>query len=87
MLGLPSMPAPCCDNCVPGHRGDWEVRPNPHLLHDVGRTGVRVLRLPPPFLDTDDRLPPPSPRPLELAALPCGPTPLARGSGRGGGAR
>ena len=27
---------PCCPECLPLHRGDWEVRPNPHLLYGTG---------------------------------------------------
>ena len=34
MIGLPSVPAPCCDHCVAAHRGDWEVRPNPHAVQE-----------------------------------------------------
>jgi len=33
MFGVPTVPAPCCESCLPDHRGDWEVRPNPHLLY------------------------------------------------------
>ncbi|MGI0129068.1 MAG: hypothetical protein ACREDE_09275 [Thermoplasmata archaeon] len=33
MPSLPSVPTPCCDHCVPEHRGEWELRPNPYLLH------------------------------------------------------
>ncbi|MGC2789283.1 MAG: hypothetical protein WA547_04420 [Thermoplasmata archaeon] len=33
MLGRSSTPTPCCENCLSGHRGDWEVRPNPYLLY------------------------------------------------------
>jgi hypothetical protein len=34
MVGLPSLPTPVCDNCIPAHRGDWELRPNPYLLQE-----------------------------------------------------
>lgn len=27
---------PCCPECLPSHRGAWEVRPNPHLLYGTG---------------------------------------------------
>jgi hypothetical protein len=33
MQGRIVPPLPCCDDCLPAHRGDWEVRPNPHLLY------------------------------------------------------
>ncbi|HXQ49251.1 MAG TPA: hypothetical protein VN842_05715 [Thermoplasmata archaeon] len=32
MPGSPNLPIPCCSDCLPAHRGDWEVRPNPRLL-------------------------------------------------------
>ncbi len=63
MLGLPSMPAPCCDNCVPGHRGDWEVRPNPHLLHDEEGPACAYCG---------------SPRPSSILTIACPLPPLAR---------
>lgn len=30
-----SLPAACCSDCLGTHRGDWEVRPNPHLVQEV----------------------------------------------------
>ncbi|MCI4373291.1 MAG: hypothetical protein L3K02_06590 [Thermoplasmata archaeon] len=32
MVEFPSQPVPCCANCVPAHRADWEIRPNPFLF-------------------------------------------------------
>ena len=36
MLRPATMPVPCCDNCLPERRGDWEVRANPYLLYGGG---------------------------------------------------
>lgn len=53
-ISLLSIPTPCCPDCLPTHRGDWEIRPNPYLLYGAGSPPCAYCSaVNPPWILTD----------------------------------